>query len=212
MEAELVTLKNESESARPDRKIGFRSGEAMTSRGEGRDRAAGVGQPQGQACGSASERGDSAKEFKALEEEFKATLGQAAKSLPAVLEAASHLLGVLETICVAPGSSGPPERLVQSMHRLRGAMKEPGENDIPAMEVAPGDAQAEQAVAAGAVASDEASGEKRTRSASEAFVPAAPALLSLGYGDDPMSELEAVDEDDVEALAEIARRLKKARR
>ena len=52
----------------------------------------------------------------------------------------------------------------------------------------------------------------RTRSACEAFTPAAPALLSLGCGDDPFNELDEVDEDDVDALAEIARRLKKARR
>ena len=78
-------------------------------------------------CGKCHAKFKSRNEFfKLLEEKFKAWVGEAAASQPDVLEAASHLLGVLETICVAPGSTGPPERLVQSMRPLRGAMGAPG--------------------------------------------------------------------------------------
>ena len=64
------------------------------------------------------------------------------EALPAavdVMESAMELLEVLEGISVGPGSSGPPERLVQCMQRLRGAMKAPAEADVPPMELSPED-------------------------------------------------------------------------
>ena len=146
MEAELVVLKNESASAKPlTARLDYARAQLRKAEAKVESAQQALDKLKAEHANALASVETARSEFRALEEEFRASSGETAQSPADVLDAASALLGVLETICVPPGSTGPPERLVESMQRLRGAMKEPKEADIPVMELSPASPQAEQA-------------------------------------------------------------------